>query len=241
MALVDNSGSALGARVSGKSDLRVSDCGNTLSAILAKRFGRRALIGVFGDSAIWVPFSQADSALTIKAKVDAVAQTEERSKNGALGFPRYLRGQGVGPGTETGLWWAIHDLTTRGVKVDRFILLSDLCCYTQGDINCSVNMNVFGKDGGKATMQSMFTRYRNKVNPEAKVYSVNLAGYGQVQMDPKDKHSHIMSGWSEQIFSLIRDVENLEAAQVNSEEKVEVPTLAVLREKYQVKKSANNA
>ena len=235
VALVDNSGSALGAPVSGKSDLRVSDCGNILGAVLAKRFGRRAKIGVFGDSIVWVPFSQADSALTIKNKIDSVAQVEDRAKNGALGFPQFKSGYGVGARTETGLWWAIHDLIERGVKVDRFVLLSDLCCYTQGDVNCRVDMRAFGKDGHRATMQGMFSRYRAKVNPNAKVYSVNLSGYGQSQMDPKDKKNYIMSGWSEQIFSLIRDVEDLEAVQANQQTKTtEAPTLEVLRGKYGV-------
>ena len=47
----------------------------------------------------------------------------------------------VGGGTETGLWWGLHDLTRRKVRVDRILLLSDLCCYTQGDVNCGVNLS----------------------------------------------------------------------------------------------------
>ena len=82
MVLSDNSGSAVGCALSGKSKLRVSDCGNMLEAVLAKRLGRRAIIGVFGDSMMWVPFSQADSCLTIKNRIDAVALTEERSRTG---------------------------------------------------------------------------------------------------------------------------------------------------------------
>jgi hypothetical protein len=241
VVLVDNSGSAVGCGVSGKSDLRVSDAGNILAAIVAKRFGRNAIIGVFGDSAIWVPFNQSDSAISIKEKIDSVAQREERSKYGALGIKDasgrggygyrgdFTRGVGVGGGTETGLWFAIDDLTKRKVKVDRIILLSDLCCYTQGDVNCGYDMKkYFGS--GKATVQGMIDKYRQQVNKDTQVYSVNLSGHKQSQLR-EEKKSHLLSGWSEQIFSIIRDTEMLQTAQQGSEA-VEVPTLEILRARY---------
>ena len=231
VVLVDNSGSAVGAVISGKSDLRVSDAGNTLAAIVAKRMGRRAIIGAFGDSCVWIPFNQADSCLSIKAKIDAMAQTEERSKHGALAIPQYKTGAGVGGGTETGLWWAIHDLTERKVKVDRFILLSDLCCYTQGDVNCGVNMDkYFGKN---SSIQGMIDKYRQQVNSNAYVYSINLNGHAQAQTRPGGKRSHLLSGWSEQIFSIVRDIEANDGVEVRPDVKVEVPTLKVLRTRYQ--------
>ena len=233
MVLTDNSGSAVGCSVSGKSRIRVSDCGNMLSAVLAKRLGRRAIVGVFGDSSIWVPFSQADSCMAIKHQIDAVAMKEERSENGALAISRFERGQGVGVGTETGLWFAIDDLTKRKVRVDRMILLSDLCCYTQGDDgtakNCGINLEkYFGK---KATMQSMIDRYRQAVNKDCFVYSVNLNGHGQSQLRPGDDRTHLLSGWSEKLLDMIRDIEA--GVSNESEKTVETPAIEVLRSRYQ--------
>ncbi len=232
MVLTDNSGSAVGCAISGKSRLRVSDCGNMLAAVLAKRLGRRALVGVFGDSSMWVPFSQADSCLEIKRQIDSVAQKEERSRNGALAIPQFKKGAGVGHGTETGLWFAVDDLTQRKVHVDRMIFLSDLCCYTQGDDgtaqNCGVNLEkYFGK---KATMQSMVDRYRQTVNPNCAVYSVNLSGYGQSQLRPGDNRTHLLSGWSEKLVDMIRDLEGGDSNE--SEKVVEVPVIEVLRSRY---------
>lgn len=230
--LVDNSGSATGTPVSGKSDLRISDTGNMLAAVAAKRFGRRAIVGVFGDSLIWVPFNATDSTISIKKMIDAKAQTEDRTKNNALAFSQYKRGCGVGGGTETGLWWGIHDLTERKVHVDRFVLLSDLCCYTQADNNCGVNMTkAFGKDGENATVESMFRRYRRTVNKDCHVYSVNLAGYAQAQTDSNDK-SHLMSGWSEQIFALMADIEGNLGRSQDREAKPDLPTIEALRARY---------
>lgn len=233
MVLTDNSGSAVGCAISGKSRIRVADCGNMLAAVLAKKLGRQAIIGVFGDSSMWVPFSQADSCMAIKHQIDAVAQSEERSKNGALAIPQYLKGVGVGSGTETGLWFSLDDLTKRKVHVDRMIFLSDLCCYTQGDDgtakNCGVNLEkYFGK---KATMQSMVDRYRQAVNKNCFVYSVNLSGHGQSQLRPDDSRTHLLSGWSEKLLNMIRDIEG--GVSESSEKPVDVPAIEVLRSRYQ--------
>ena len=232
MVLTDNSGSAAGCAISGKSHIRVSDCGNMLSAVMAKRLGRRAIVGVFGDSSMWVPFSQADSCMAIKHRIDAVAQKEERSMNGALAIPQFKNGPGVGGGTETGLWFSLDDLTKRKIHVDRMIFLSDLCCYTQGDNgtaqNCGVNLEqYFGKN---ATMQSMVDRYRQGVNKNCFVYSVNLNGHGQSQLRPGDDRTHLLSGWSEKLLDMIRDIE----AGVSDEsvKAVEVPAIEVLRSRY---------
>ena len=122
------------------------------------------------------------------------------------------------------------DGTERKVHIDRFLLLSDLCCYTQGDNNCGVNMNqYFGKGGDKATIQSMLDRYRQQVNPNLQVYSINLNGHAQSQLRAKG-NNHLLSGWSEQIFNVIRDIEEL--ATHTPAEPVEIPALEALRLRY---------
>jgi hypothetical protein len=233
LVLADNSGSAVGCALSGKSKLRVADAGNMLAAVLARRLGRRAVVGVFGDSLVWVPFDPAESCLAVKARIDALAQREERSECGALAIPHYRTGAGVGGNTETGLWFAVDDLTKRKVRVDRMLFLSDLCCYTQGDNgtarNCGVDLEEYFGRG--ATMQTMVDRYRRAVNPECRVYSVNLAGYGQSQLRPGDARTHLLSGWSEKLLDTIRDLEAGGPA-VEGGRAVEVPAIEALRARY---------
>src|SRR5262249_50019004 len=115
LVLTDNSGSAVGCAVSGASKLRVADAGNMLGALLARRQGPRVFLGVFGDSLVWVPFTASDDCLAIKKRMDDLAQHEERSRHGALAIAEFARGNGVGQSTETGLWWALHDVTRRRV------------------------------------------------------------------------------------------------------------------------------
>ena len=171
--------------------------------------------------------------MAIKHRIDAVAQKEERSTNNALAIPQYKNGPGGGGSTETGLWFSFDDLTKRKVHVDRMIFLSDLCCYTQGDDgtaqNCGVNLEqYFGKN---ATMQSMVDRYRQAVNKNCFVYSVNLNGHGQSQLRPGDDRTHLLSGWSEKLLDMIRDIEA--GVSDEPEKAVEVPAIEVLRSRYQ--------
>lgn len=238
---VDNSGSATGTKVSGKSNLRVSDAGNILAAIVAKRFGRNAMVGVFGDCHMWVPFSPSDSCMATKKLIDDVAQRGEHEKYDAksiIAGGYYDRGRGVGGGTETGLWVGIHDLTERKIKVDRIIIASDFCCYTKGDaVNCGHDMTKhFGAGGERATIQSMINKYRNKVNPDCWVHSINLQGYGQTQLDPKATKVQQLSGWSEQVFGLMlgAEVGTFQKEQSQQDGPTEVPTIELLREMYKV-------
>lgn len=240
LVLVDNSGSAVGCAVSKRSDLRVSDAGNTLAAVLAKRLGPRCRVGVFGDSLVWVPLDTGATTLALKQKIDTVAQRDERSTHGALAIPDFRKGVGVGGGTETGLWFALDDVTKSKAHFDRIVFLSDLCCYTQGDdgtaANCGVNMEEYFGRG--ATMKVMVDRYRGQVNPTCRAYSVNLAGYGQSQLAPGDARSHFLSGWSDKVVDMIRDLESgdpvytVDAAGGATAEPVAVPVIEVLRERY---------
>jgi hypothetical protein len=232
VALADNSGSAVGCAVSGRGSLRVADAGNMLEAVLARRLGSRAVIGVFGDVGIWVPFSPEDDCLAIKARIDAVAQTEDRRAHKALGIPDFVIGkawggtQGVGQSTETGLWFLLKDLIDRKVHADRIVLLSDLCCYTQGDVNCGYDLKKY-MGSSKATIQSLVDLYRLRVNKELKVYSINLAGYRQSQVRPEGEGAHLLSGWSEKLFGLIRELEG-----AGEHREAPVPAIEVLRAKY---------
>lgn len=69
------------------------------------------------------------------------------------------------------------------------------------------------------------------MNPDCWVYSVNLAGYGQSQLRPGDNRTHLLSGWSEKLLDMIRD---LEAGRNPGEDgpEVEVPAIEILRSRY---------
>jgi hypothetical protein len=232
-AVADNSGSAIHAPISEKSQVKVTDCGNMLLAVLAKKLGRRATIGVFGDCYKEVPFSEVDSCMSIKTLVDhyGIHYDKRKSDSGYTGLPQMLidnrTGPGVGAATETGLWYAIQSLIEKKTKVDRIILLSDLCCYTLGNVNCGIDMS--SKFGTNATIQGLLDKYKRHINPDVKVYSVNLAGYAQSQTRPTDATNTLISGWSENIINMINTCEA-----IKENIPVEVPTVEALRLQFQV-------
>lgn len=108
---------------------------------------------------------------------------------------------------------AINHLTQHGIKVDRIILLSDMQIYRS-----------YGYTG--SSMQQALQEYR-KVCPGVKLYSINLTGTPESPTSP-DKNVHLLSGFSENLITLIRDIESGE----NGSQKNELPTIRELRKRY---------
>lgn len=253
LVLSDNSGSAANAKISEKSDTTVSNCGNTLMATIAKRLGKnKAILGVFGDRYRQVWFDDDMDCLEIAQRIEHYAK-EASMSDGYLGHPRFLNanrpafklspsaGKGVGPGTETGLWYALEDLISRKVSVDRIILMSDVCCYNIGDIR-QFNLEMeerFSKyqDGqGRITLSNMVDYYLKNINPNCHVYSLNLSGHNQSQLAPSSK-IHLLSGWSERIVNTIQQAEaprSVRASDVHVATTQEIPTLEAIREEFKV-------
>lgn len=194
----DNSGSMSSATISKDSQITLRDASNNLAAIFSKRYGNRSKIGVFGSHFKLVECNNADSCLTIKQSIDDVGNT-------------------VGHSTDA--WKCFRYLLDKQLKVDRIILLSDMCCY-----NSSSNYG--------ASVAQLFEEYKRKINKNARLYSINLAGYSQSQLSPNDKNVYLMSGWSEQIFTLISDIESGQSDSQNKNIVANLPTLNILEEKY---------
>jgi hypothetical protein len=78
-----------------------------------------------------------------------------------------------------------------------------------------------------ATIQSLLDLYRLNINPDLKVYSINLAGYGQSQVRPGGEAIYLLSGWSEKLFGLIRDLEK-----GDERREAPIPQIELLRSRY---------
>jgi len=96
----------------------------------------------------------------------------------------------------------------------------------QGDVNCGHDLKKY-LGSSRATVQSLIDLYRLRVNREVKVYSINLAGYGQSQVRPQGEGVHLLSGWSEKLFGLIRELEGPEGRPG-----IPIPAIEVLRARY---------
>jgi hypothetical protein len=214
--MTDNSGS-MDSTISGKSQINMKTVANTLTAIIAKMGNYSNVIGTFGTDWAKVNYTKNQSIMDIKKEVDRVGNT-------------------TGYGTD--MTKALNYLLNSNQKFDRIIVLSDMNAYDSG----------YGYGGGWGrrseyeTPAVLVQRYQKQINPNVWVYSINLAGAVDTQVDPQNPRVHLLSGWSEKLLDLIVQLEGKEkttvqTAQLSEAEKAVLPTIEVLREKYAWQKS----
>jgi hypothetical protein len=214
--MTDNSGS-MDSTISGKSQINMKTVANTLTAIIAKMGNYSNVIGTFGTDWAKVNYTKNQSIMDIKEEVDRVGNT-------------------TGYGTD--MTKALNYLLNSNQKFDRIIVLSDMNAYDSG----------YGYGGGWGrrseyeTPAVLVQRYQKQINPNVWVYSINLAGAVDTQVDPQNPRVHLLSGWSEKLLDLIVQLEGKEkttvqTAQLSEAEKAVLPTIEVLREKYTWQKS----
>lgn len=85
-------------------------------------------------------------------------------------------------------------------KYDRVILLSDMQAW--------MTNNYYVKSPSAA-----YNAYKQKYNPDCKMYSIDLAGYGTLQVPEKDVYC--LAGFSEKIFDLMKFLEEDKDALLN--------------------------
>lgn len=90
---------------------------------------------------------------------------------------------------------------TANRKYDRVILLSDMQAWMQN--------NYWVKSPSAA-----YNAYKQKYNPDCKMYSIDLAGYGTLQVPEKDVYC--LAGFSEKIFDLMKFLEEDKNALLNT-------------------------
>lgn len=59
---------------------------------------------------------------------------------------------------------------------------------------------------GYTTAKTLFNKYRQSVNPEAKLYSFDLQGYGDMQFP--ERNVFCLAGWSDKVFGVIEQLES---------------------------------
>jgi len=92
----------------------------------------------------------------------------------------------------------LDDAIRKSLFFDRIILLSDMQCYSEG--------SMYGCD--YRSLRESLLRYRRDINPRATFISVDLEGYGTVQMPDDDPQVMLVGGWNDAIYRLIDVWEN---------------------------------
>jgi len=79
------------------------------------------------------------------------------------------------------------------IDFDRVLILSDMQCYSSLS--------------GPHSLAEEWIRYRREVNPQAVLYSLDLAGYGALQFPEFDAGVVQLAGWSDRVLDLISAIE----------------------------------
>lgn len=183
---VDTSGS-MDCGVSGKSTMSCLDAATALAATLHAS-GNETHIIPFGTTAEYLQFTKYTRPWELIEKI-----MEGRGR----------RGYG------TSVDAAIKELNRRKIKVDRIIVLSDMQLWLHSsDMQLWLHSGSGSYYAPSTGMQKELTYYRNHINRNVFMYCVNLAGEGTSQVDPKENRNIQMSGFSDNIFQHIAEIEN---------------------------------
>ncbi|WP_379964418.1 TROVE domain-containing protein [Epilithonimonas sp. UC225_85] len=100
-------------------------------------------------------------------------------------------------GYSTNGYLVIEDLISRREKVDKVMLFTD----TQ----------LWNSSGTRNSFEDSWSRYK-KINPNAKLYIFDLAGYGKMPLDIRKNDVYLIAGWSDKIFDVLSALEYRKSA-----------------------------
>jgi hypothetical protein len=193
--MADCSGSML-SRIAGKSKMNCKTVAATLAAILAKAC----------ESPFVYAFGSEMELLDIR-KTDSVSSIIEKILSAQVGGATYA-------------YKPFYHAVENGLKADRIVLLSDMQCYGKTPYFYSDYQRRIGAD---LSVSTGLRDYKNKINRDVWVHSVNLNAHdSSAQIAGDEKNVNMVSGFSDKILSLFLEAEGA----------TEIPTLDYIRENF---------
>lgn len=179
----DNSGSMSSARVSSMGSSSKTLAHRSRQQLTAKEVaGLMSAIALHLSEEEYLVGAFGDRYSDVKvSKLDSILTNAEKISNKDVGH-------------STDAYLAIEHLRKNKILVDRIFIFSDMQCYDSYRNNQS--------------LAGQFALYKNEINKNVMLYSVDLAGHGTSQFLEKDPNVMLLSGFSEKIFSLVRALEN---------------------------------
>ncbi len=143
-----------------------------------------------------------EESVTVGFATDMAIINLTDNPNQVISDVETLQKQNLGGGTNVG---QIFDyLMLNNIKVDNIIIFTDAQFngnYGYGYYNRNANTDV--------------SAYRKKLNSEAMLYEINIAGYDSTQIDPNNKRNVFMSGFSDATLKYITEYQDLKAGIVD--------------------------
>ena len=102
-------------------------------------------------------------------------------------------------GMSTNGFKIIEYMISKNLNVDRLIIFTDCQLWNSDDYNSYNNPN--------QDFQKLWHQYLKNINPNTKLYLVDLAGYGTTVFPEGEKNVVCIAGWNEKIIDFISMVE----------------------------------
>jgi len=187
MSLCDNSGSAWGAMTSSMGTMPVATIAN-LTGILTAKVADEGHIGAFGDRL---------KTMEVRKKSSVFDELRKFEKNCAGS-----RGHLVGGGTEHGIWLFWDKAIKQKEHWDHVFVYSDMQAghgglYGTRGYEDYIWPGRAGYGVGYIDVPKLVKEYRKKVNPDVKVYLVQVAGYQDTIIPEWYDNTYILGGWGD--------------------------------------------
>jgi hypothetical protein len=192
MSLTDNSGSALGTTTSKYGSVKVNEIAN-LTGVLTGMVSKEGYVGIFGDRLDVMPIRKKSSIF------DQVATANRK-------------GNGIGGGTENGIWLFFDKAIRQKEHWDHIFIYSDM----QAGHGGLYGLNPLDyKDAQWPNNQrnidvpTLINKYREEVNPNVMVFCVQVAGYQDTIVPEFYDKTYILGGWSDGVLKFAGHMANM--------------------------------
>jgi hypothetical protein len=191
MSLCDNSGSAQGTSTSSMGSVKISTIGN-LSGIITGKITDEGYLGIFGDKLEILPIKKKSSTF------DLLEQADNLSKN-------------IGQATENGIWLFWEKAIKEKQHWDNVFIYSDMQAG-HGRLY-GLNKNHYKEyvwmNSQYIDVPKLIKNYRELVNPNVKVFLVQIAGYKDTIMPEFYDKTYILGGWGEGLFRFAHQISKI--------------------------------
>lgn len=179
MSLCDNSGSARGTTTSSMGTMQIASIAN-LTAVLTGMVSDEGWVGVFGDRLKTFGVRTRASIFDQVARADRI-------------------GEGIGGGTENGVWLFWDQAIRERQHWDSVFVYSDMQAGHGGLYGTDANQyRDFQWPGGRyIDVPKLISAYRAKVNPNVQVFLVQVAGYQDTIVPEIYDKTYILGGWGD--------------------------------------------
>ena len=185
ISICDNSGSAQNAFTSDYGSVQISTIANLTGAMTAL-LSDQGEVGIFGDRLNTFEVTPNQSIF------DIVAKMEEKAR-------------GIGQGTEHGIWLFWDKIIREKVHYDAVFVYSDMQAG-HGGLYGTSGYEQYCWGSKHIHVPKLIAKYREVVNPDVKVFLVQVAGYEDTIMPEQYQNTYILGGWSDAVLRYAHEV-----------------------------------